>query len=832
MKKILLLLSCLWLCLIGTSQTTARYAEEDPLLLILQKEMNEQFLFYSQKSTPILRMWFEVTESEQHKLGVCFGSVDKDKSSTSSKILGISMVVGTEDVNNYTFNRDDNSFEINLPLVDDPDVLHRIIAQGVNILYEREAAAYRSAEIVHTLQKNHRHYDVPALVDTFHYEPRVTTNYNHQELVHKMSDCTRDYLQVQDVASCRMDMNYTMTRSYRIDNAGSLIVSNTPEAAFEFIITDISGGKESQSYQVENPDDLPPVDILRKEAAERYGDLLSGNPTSTSIFHRIRPYDAEMDNYTTATPDGLFRALQDEIDANLDALRIDESYPPYYISYLVSDAEIVSLQSAWGHALNHKERNVRSVFPTVRIGMDLLNNEHFRLESEQCYRLPLHNDYNALRSTLWTATHSTYMESVANFMGKQKHIQHNGIDESKLPADRSVEQTQNVIQHKQYEPLNTEDIQDHLDDISSVFFTDSIFRKKITNAVVSCNSYRSNVYFLASDGVQYAQPFHFVKIHILAETKNQNGETLNDYQDFLFSEINEEIHWDTLKVVAYRLGHSLIERSQTSQIVEEYNGPVLFLAQAVAETFNTACTSSATSLINQRDEMVIDEGFIRSTTLSESQINQLITSSIFDIYAKDQMETFDGQTLIGAYTIDADGVPVDKKTQLVHRGELISLLTNREATASHPNSNGHQRFWITSYDNEGVYATTGAGVLVLSSHNKMSYDKLEKALRKQARDAGYRHAYIVERVLGSDWWFYNCIAYRIDVRTGKKTPVQEVSIQYPTLWQYRTAMATSDQENCRNTLASKHFGGWTATAPISIITPSAILFKNWQISIY
>lgn len=830
MKKILLLLSCLWLCLIGTSQTTARYAEEDPLLLVLQKEMNEQFLIYAQKSTPILRMWFDVQERATHELNVYFGTLGKDQISTTSRSLEITMVVGNEDINNY------HSLNViphtrTLPLTNDPEVLHHIIAQQVKEIYEEELAHCIDAEVRNTLQSEHSTDEVPMLVDTFHYEPYANTTYNREGLIQKMSDCTHDYLQTQEVTNCLMDMSYVIKRTYRIDNAGSLIVSNENEAQFTLSMSNVNGSKKSAFYEVESPNDLPPIDILRKDAAGLYSELLNANPHSSNLYHRIRPYDAEMEGFSTDTPDGLFRALQDEIDANLDALRIHESYPPYYISYLVSDAEIVRLESALGYPQESSEKHVRNVFPTVSIGMDLLNNEHYKTDTKRTYSLPLNNDYNTLRSALWAATHNTYVKSVGDFIGKQKYLQQHHVDESKLPADRSVEKTQNVIQHKHYEPLNIAEIQNHLDDISSIFLKDSVFKKNIGNASATFESYRGNAYFLASDGVQYAQPIAIVCIDLQMETKAPN--VLYDHQRFVFAEVNEEMVWDSLLTAAKRIGSTLIERSTAARVAEAYDGPVLFLAQAASEAFALGCTESAQTLLNRRPGMVTDE---HTSTLDgwsfEPFLNQQITSSIFDIYACDQQEQFNGHTLIGAYAIDADGVPVDKKTQLVHRGEMISMLTNREATPNFPNSNGHQRFWISGLNNHSVHTASGAGVLTLASHSKMSYDKLEKELRKQAREAGYRYAYIIERITGDPWHEVECIAYRIDVRTGKKAPVETAFLHHPTLWQFRNATATSDKDTFLNTIIYNEFGYSRSYMPISVITPTAILFKTWHMEVF
>lgn len=835
MKKILLLLSCLWLCLMGTSQTTARYAEEDPLLLILQKEMNEQFLIYSQKTVPVLRMWFDVTELEEQILKVSFGALENDNISCQHRTLTVRMVVGNEDVNNYSYRSSTANKAIILPLSDDPKAIPYCIQQLIKETYLAELENYRFAEsaAIISTKTSVNLQNAPSIVDTFRYEPRSNNAYNKEDLILKMAACTQDYVQDQDISACTMWLDYVIKRIYRIDNAGNLIVYNDNNAHFRTSLFDLNQKRQCLFYNEANPDDLPPIDILRKDAAEAYFNLLNDNPKSPSSFHRIRPYNADMDTVEADSPDALFNALQDEIDANLEALRINDNYPPYYISYLVSDLEKVKTQSSLGNIQDYSESKSRQVVPTVKIGMDLLNDEHFREHKNTAYSIPLNDNYNALKSALWAATHVEYDKSVTNYIDKQNYIQDHHIDINKLPADHSTEHTTNVIQHKHYESLNISNIQNHLNEISSIFISNEHFKHHIQKSAVTFETLRGNVYFLASDGVQYAHPTSYVKISIYAESEAPDGYSYTNTQDFVFADVDEELVWDSLSAAAYRLGNTLLERIQTPDIKEVYDGPVLFVNEAVSQIFTLACIQSSPTLINKRSALHYDSHYHPDHENSlGSFINKQIISNILDIYTKDHLDSYEGHALIGSYTIDAEGVPVDKKTQLVHRGELISLLTNRESTANYSSSNGHQRFLFSDYP-MGVFTGPGAGTLVLSSHHKTSLQKLEKQLCKQALEDGYSYAYIIEHLNVKEDNTLSCIAYRIDARTGKKKMVRYANIQDPTLWQFRSALATSNKETYWNALATYPFSRQGKfKMPVSVITPTAILFKNWQISTY
>lgn len=783
-----------------------------------------------------MRMWFTVREYEEQQLGVTFGAVDKDQTTINYRTLEIAMIIGDPEINNFMVDDYEHASRASIPQSNDPEAIKHIIAQLVQKEYEQEVSKFHSAQINSILQieKEKAPFIVPFLVDTFHYEAAVNTSYNKKELLQKMNDCTREYLQQSDVASCSIGMTYAIERTYSIDNTGALTVSNNNEALFTMSMSGINGVSKEEEYSFENPDDLPPIDVLQKNALKLYTELLNSNPTSASIYYRIRPYNADMDTFRDSSSDGLFRILQDEIDANLDALRINDNYPPYYISYLVSEAENVELYSFLGHSTLNSQKNVRNVFPTVRIGMDQLNNEHYTPNRTPLFALPLENDYNTLRSSLWAITNNTYVHTVEDYLGKQNFIQHKQIDVTKLPADRSVEKTTNSIQHKQYETLDLAQIQNHLDDISSIFLKDKTLKQGINQSYIYYNSYRGNVYFLASDGVQYAQPIDYIRIYIYAATNTNDGACIEDRQEFIFAEIDDSWVWDSIATAAYRLGYNLIERSKSQQVSETYYGPVLFVNEAVPNIFAQASVHNTPTLLNVRPNMSTD-GYpnIEKGDQLESAINQQIVSNILDIYAKDQTKSYNGISLIGAYDIDAEGVAVEAKTQLVHRGELISLLTNREATANSPNSNGHQRFLISNANKGGVTTGPGAGVLVLSSHLKMDEKKLEKELRKQAQSAGYQYAYIVERIVEEDPWKLSCIAYRVDVRTGKKTLMQNASIDNPTIWHFRTATATSNKETFLNILIGDPFyRSHPYLQRVSVITPSAILFSNWGLSIY
>ena len=107
----------------------------------------------------------------------------------------------------------------------------------------------------------------------------------------------------------------------------------------------------------------------------------------------------------------------------------------------------------------------------------------------------------------------------------------------------------------------------------------------------------------------------------------------------------------------------------------------------------------------------------------------------------DPLETkFNGKALLGAYTIDDEGVPAQSVDIVVH-GKLENFLIGREPIKDFATSNGHGRAAPAQA------AHSRSGVLLIKADQPLSKDELNKRLLAMAKEQN-KDVYAVETLGG------------------------------------------------------------------------------------
>jgi TldD protein len=103
--------------------------------------------------------------------------------------------------------------------------------------------------------------------------------------------------------------------------------------------------------------------------------------------------------------------------------------------------------------------------------------------------------------------------------------------------------------------------------------------------------------------------------------------------------------------------------------------------------------------------------------------------------------TFDGQSLLGAYAVDDEGVPA-QPVDVVTSGKLENFLISRTPIRDFPQSNGHGRAAV------GQSAHSHTGVLIFKSNAPLSPAKMNERLLAMAKEQGH-DVYAVETLGGA-----------------------------------------------------------------------------------
>jgi predicted Zn-dependent protease len=168
---------------------------------------------------------------------------------------------------------------------------------------------------------------------------------------------------------------------------------------------------------------------------------------------------------------------------------------------------------------------------------------------------------------------------------------------------------------------------------------------------------------------------------------------------------------------------------------EDYHGPVLFSGDAMADVFTRLFVPNVEA---DRPEMGTTA---RTTGAYSSSYKSRVLPEMLSV-TDDPMQTkFNGVELLGAYTIDDEGVPAQSVDIVVH-GKLENFLIGREPVKDFDASNGHGRAAPAQA------AHSRSGVVLIKADQPQSKDELNKHLLAMAKEQG-KDVYSVE-TLGGD----------------------------------------------------------------------------------
>ncbi len=807
-------LSVLACCLLSITLGYAQHtSNNDALLHILQQESKNLSNIVTEKAFPVTNVLYEVEDVQQYNLRVDFGSISKrDKGHTRTATVLIE-TANTDD--HITTCGQQNEFFI--PLDDDEETMHLIFQQALQKAYQQSIQSYHvdKSGFLAPAQSPDRslHPD---------YRPLPThVDFNEQELIAKLKNSTQLFSSLPEVIVCHASIDYNINRTYEVSQDNATAYNKISTVLYLKMTRTTDEGlisTKAQYFDFENPDDIFTVDKLQEVLWELYRVDDNGKadsiPPLQTLFLKNWWMEADTCQHEQAS---LLDIMQEMAKNGVDSLYYEEMPKPYHLSYLVSDAHIAYVTTSLGCIIEEEEYDKRSLTTNVRVGSDVRNNEHIQHDylgrQEDNWGFPLDNDPVNIKRQLWYSAAQNYPLSAKNYQYKELSRARLAEEPGASLPDRSEAITENL-----YDPMPLRhECLPQLKNLACEF--SQIMGRTRPKSGVSIQSFQANAYYADNTGLQYVQPVVLTQIIVWDETSEYVS------KDFFFKGIDELEQFHPMLVNDIEQFRSQLDMHDALAIAmdEVYDGPVLVVGDAAAQFFAEAFLNYQDGLVATRQPVKISTyGIYPNTTLQVPLfIDKPFIHPDISISATDH-DQYSGQggSLIGSYKVDAEGVPVDKKVEIVHNGELVTLLSNREPTAQIGYSNGHQRFAILNEDK--LVPTCGPGVLTMECRNRMTYKKLLKQLLDKARKAGYDHAYIILETGGS--MNYPMGLYRINIHNQKALPVKNarmMPITYKTFQTMSCALKDTRAFNLTTPTYSLSF-----QVPCSLVMPTALLFDK------
>ncbi len=514
----------------------------------------------------------------------------------------------------------------------------------------------------------------------------------------------------------------------------------------------------------------------------------------------------------------LIQAMVAEISRSMRSLRAPRHPKPYFISYLIRDSHSLNLSARYGALYQDKDERRRSCYAEVRVGSygydqtskGGLDETQEEQEQAELFELPIENNIDSFRFSLWRLSDAKFREAVSKFHGKKSR------DVSFLDQNRSFPSFQKpdgnppkdfkVPRLNEYQ-IDIEYWRDYLKKSSA------IFKKypEIKNSYVEFNVEKTTKIFVSSEGVKrvWQEPVFSLHSYFWFHTRklDQDYSVVNHVAELSeLPSLNDFTKEIKIRIEQYR-------SVENGEPMTSFAGPVLLSAKAAGLFLHE----------------VVGHRLEGSRLLSESEgrtfkdkLHQKIMHEDLTIIDDPGVKLYRGKTLLAHYPFDDEGSP-GKRALLVERGILKGFLTTRSPLKKQGHqSNGHARNQI---DERPVSRMSN---LIIESHSLLDWEGMKRKLIEEIKRQKAPFGMILLDVEGgeTDTDAYNFQAFMGQITravkiypSGKEKYVKGVDFVGTPLSSLSHIIAVGKDSEVDNGFC----GAESGTIPVSTVAPALLM---------
>lgn len=346
-------------------------------------------------------------------------------------------------------------------------------------------------------------------------------------------------------------------------------------------------------------------------------------------------------------------------------------------------------------------------------------------------------------------------------------------------------------------------------------------------------------YFWGSDKVKYSEPVEIIGVQLYGTVKRPDGQAFTDSKTIFLAHTGYLFNLQSIQPdMDDFLTHLEAMHKSGTRMKETYIGPVLVEGDAVGQLLAKMLLEKRPNLLAHREPAIEKYGMgVEPTPDFEDYLDKIIISKNISVIANKSADEFGNSPFCRHILTDAEGAEA-QEMELIRNGELIALMGNRTITKSTPYSNGFQQIAINQ---EACFGTRGTARLDFSFKATVPHSKLKSQLLKEAKKQGYTFVYIVRQLYDNTLQDIPGLSdnkgtpvlqlYRVDVRTGKETPVSNGCMDNCNFFLLNQIVAVSKENSAYpvmvevpGTSGSRDFP--FAGVPTCIVAPDGILLKS------
>ena len=470
--------------------------------------------------------------------------------------------------------------------------------------------------------------------------------------------------------------------------------------------------------------------LLKSQIYRRFSQEIAGFLLFTSLFvtHSAPAQKIEKD-------DPVLRAMQTELDREQAQLLLPGMQRPYFIEYRLDDFSTIEAVANYGALPLEADGHQRRVRVTVRIGSYKTDSSGSRGEGT-VQLAPTDNNPEAIRYSLWTATDEAYKNALRAYSAKEAALKRFEAP----PTEQDFSPAKPVTHIGPLVPLEIDraEWKRRIVEASGLYATDPEVRASAANVQYSTANVRGvavNRYLVNSEGTVVRQGFAGYEASISVGGQAADGMRLSRDNGTTAASAQDLDSWPAFRRRAIDDLKSL-EALRNAPLVsaEDYHGPVLFSGDAAADVLDRLFVPNAEA---DRPEMGTTA---RTQGAYTSSFHARVLPEFLSATDDPLTASFAGHSLLGAYSVDDEGVPA-QPVDVVVNGKLENYLIGRTPVRDFPESNGHGRAPV------GQAAHSRAGVMIFKSNAPLTGDAMNARLLAMAKEQG-RDVYAVETLGG------------------------------------------------------------------------------------
>jgi len=502
-----------------------------------------------------------------------------------------------------------------------------------------------------------------------------------------------------------------------------------------------------------------------------------------------------------AEKDPVLNAMLEELERSMAQLHLEGFEKPFFIEYRIDDVDQFGTHAEFGASTGTVRARRRVARVTVRVG-DYKTDSSGRGEGMAALE-SIDSDPIALRSALWMATDQAYKVALAAYAQKQAALKQ--VQTPPQADDLSHQKPVIVLEEPKTLTVDADAWNREMETASGLFLTDASLkenRQSVEYSNAGFGAVSTTNYLVNSEGsitrtsaTRYDQNFS-------VGGQAADGMNLDRSYYIAGNSLADMDSPEALNRHAVECIKGLAELRAAPLVEEEYHGPVLIEAAAASVTLKDLL---ARSFAAERPGLGTEA---RTTGPFASSYHARVLPDFMDVVDDPALSALSGKGLVGAFTVDQEGVPA-QAVRLVEDGKLDNYLIGRQPVKDFPGSNGHGRAA------PGAPAQPAIGVLKIAAKDGagQSLDELNRKLLEMAKDRGLPNVYFVEAMSGS---MSPRLLYKVSA-DGKRTLVRGAQLQDLDLRALRSGIVAAGND----LFANNQLGA----VPETVLAP-ALLFDD------